>query len=152
MTRFTTIATFMAASALAGTAAVAQTAPATSGSATTTATTPAATAASYTDADINEFATAAIAVQKIQGDASVAATEKQTKMASAVSSSGLTPEKFNAIATASQSDPALMKRIQTAASAKMSATPAAPSASGTAGATGSTGTAGAAGSASATGN
>ena len=144
MTRFGTIATFMAASAFVGTTAIAQTAPAAPDTATT-ATTPSAGAASYTDADVDQFASAAIAVQKIQGDASVAATDKQTKMASAVSSSGLTPEKFNAIATASQSDPALMKRIQTAASAKMQASAGtAPSTKPSAGSV--------AGSASATGN
>lgn len=152
MTRSATLAALMAASTLAGTAAIAQNAPAATANTTASATAPTASAAAYTDADVDHFATAAIAVQKIEGDASVAATEKQKQMASAVTSSGLTPDKFNAIATASQSDPALMKRIQTAASAKMSATPAAPGASGTAGAAGSTGTTGAAGSASATGN
>lgn len=141
MTRFGTLAALMAASTLAGTAAIAQNAPAATANTTASAATPTASAASYTDADVNEFATAAIAVQKIQGDASVAATDKQKQMASAVSSSGLTPEKFNAIATASQSDPALMKRIQTAASTKMEASapspkPSAGSVAGSASATG----------------
>jgi hypothetical protein len=129
------IAALLGASALGGTAALAQTAPQTPAPASgdAPATTPGA-ATAYTDADVDEFAGAALAVQKIQQDASVADADKQTKMASAVTSSGLSPEKFNAMATASQSDPALMKRIQTAAAAKMQA-------SGTAGATGATGSA-----------
>ncbi|MGN6277588.1 MAG: DUF4168 domain-containing protein [Sphingomonas sp.] len=141
MTRFGTLAALMAASTLAGTAAIAQNAPAATANTTASAAAPTASAASYTDADVNEFATAAIAVQKIQGDASVAATDKQKQMASAVTSSGLTPEKFNAIATASQSDPALMKRIQTAASAKMEASAPSPkpSAGSVAGSASSTG-------------
>lgn len=150
MTRFGPLAALFAASALGGTAALAQsttpqttppqtTPPASTGTApTTTPTTP--TAASYTDADVDQFAGAALAVQKIQQDATVPDADKQTKMSAAVTSSGLTPEKFNAIATASQSDPALMKRIQTAAAAKMPAPSTAPT-------TGSSGAAGSAGSA-----
>jgi len=156
MTRFGTIAALLAASALGGTAALAQTGtppntppatpqtaqpapqqatpPAADSSTDTTATTTAP--GGYTDADVDKFAGAALAVQKIQQDASIADADKQTKMASAVTSSGLSPEKFNAMATASQSDPALMKRIQTAAAAKMQASGAAGT-TGTAGTTGS---------------
>ena len=163
MTRFGTIAALLAASALGGTAALAQTGmqntppatpqtpppppqqatpPAADSSTDTTATAPGAAAGSYTDADVDKFAGAALAVQKIQQDASVADADKQTKMASAVTASGLSPEKFNAMATASQSDPALMKRIQTAAATKMQASGAA-GATGAAGGTGTTGSAGA---------
>jgi hypothetical protein len=142
MIRFGKTTMVIAACTLGATAALAQTAgqttpPATGTAPSTTQTAPStgtATSASFTDSDVSNFAGAAIAVQKIQQDSSIADTDKQTKMASAVSSSGLTPDKFNAIAQASQSDPALMKRIQTAAAAKMQASPnAAPGASGSAG-------------------
>lgn len=81
------------------------------------------TNADVTDSDVDQFATAVLAVQKVQGDASIAASDKQKNMADAVKQAGMTPEKFNAIAQASQSDPALMKRIQTAAAAKMQPAP-----------------------------
>ena len=100
-----------------------QTTPPQSAMPQTTPPTTAAPASSYTDTDIDEFATAAIAVQKIQQDSAVPDADKQTQMAAAVKSSGLTADKFNAIARASQSDPALMKRIQTAAASKMQAAP-----------------------------
>ena len=146
MTRLGKFATFTAAVALGATGALAQsTAPQTPPAQTPPASgmTPGAAApsagatASFSDSDVDQFASAAIAVQSIQNDATVAAADKQTKMASAVSSSGLSPEKFNAIAKASQSDPALMKRIQTAAAAKMQASPkATPDAGGSTGPSG----------------
>jgi len=77
------------------------------------------TNADVTDSDVDQFATAVLAVQKIQKDPAVADSDKQKNMADAVKQAGLTPEKFNAIAKASQADPALMKRIQTAAASKM---------------------------------
>ena len=77
--------------------------------------------ASYTDAEIQQFAKAVLAVQKIQQDATLSATDKQSKMAAAVQSAGLTPQKFNEIASASNADPALMQRIQLAASQVQSA-------------------------------
>lgn len=91
--------------------------------------TKALTNADVSDADVDQFATAVLAVQKVQGDASIADTDKQKNMADAVKQAGMTPQKFNAIATASQSDPALMKRIQTAAAAKVQSTPGAASGS-----------------------
>lgn len=148
MTRLGKFATFTAAVALGATGALAQsTAPQTPPAQTPPASgmTPGAAApsagataqTSFSDSDVDQFASAAIAVQNIQNDSTVAAADKQTKMASAVSSSGLSPEKFNAIAKASQSDPALMKRIQTAAAAKMQASPkAAPDAGGSTGPSG----------------
>lgn len=164
MIRFATMAALLGATALGGTAALAQmapesqtmtppaqttppqtmpqqTTPPTADEPTTTAPSTAAPT-SFTDADVDKFAGAALAVQKIQQDTTVPDTDKQTKMSAAVTSSGLTPEKFNAMATASQSDPALMKRIQTAAAAKMQASPAS-GASGAAGSTDSTGADGA---------
>lgn len=71
---------------------------------------------SYSDAELEQFAKAVMAVQQIQQDTAISATDKQTKMAAAVQETGLTAEKFNEIASASNSDPALMQRIQVAAS------------------------------------
>lgn len=145
MTRFVPMTALLGATALGSTAALAQTTPPTTPPteqtappATTGTAAPAAAAASYTDSDVDQFAGAALAVQKIQQDATVPDADKQTKMSAAVTSSGLTPEKFNAIATASQSDPALMKRIQTAAAAKMPASPSKAPTTGSSGGTGST--------------
>ncbi|HVI98486.1 MAG TPA: DUF4168 domain-containing protein [Sphingomonas sp.] len=99
--------------------------PQTTAPQTTTPADPAATpqtaapAAQVSDAEVDQFATAAVEVQKIGSDTTVAEDAKQEKMAAAVQSSGLTPERFNEIAQASQSDPALQARIQTAAQSKM---------------------------------
>lgn len=102
-------------------AASAQQPPATSQGPTTTpapqapSSGPAQAGKSYSDAEIEQFAKAVLAVQKIQQDTTASATDKQTKMAAAVQAAGLTPEKFNEIASASNADPALMQRIQVAA-------------------------------------
>jgi hypothetical protein len=141
MTMIRTTAALLGATALGATAALAQTmAPGASPPPTQqqttpqqttpqTATTPTTSAtltnAQVTDSDVNQFATAVLAVQKIEGDTSVADADKQKHMAGAVKQAGLTPQKYNAIAKASQADPALMKRIQTAAAAQMQAAPAA---------------------------
>lgn len=69
----------------------------------------------YSDTEIEAFAKAVLAVQKIQQDTTASAAAKQTKMAAAVQQSGLTPTKFNEIARASNTDPVLMQRIQAAA-------------------------------------
>lgn len=76
---------------------------------------------SYSDAEVDQFAKAVLAVQNIQQDTTAAPADKQTKMAAAVQASGLTPEKFNEIAAASNADPALMQRIQLAAGKAQSA-------------------------------
>jgi hypothetical protein len=154
MIRFATMAALLGATALGGAPALAQmapesqtmtppteatppqtmpqqTTPPTADEPTTTTTPSTAAPTSFSDADVDAFASAALAVQKIQQDATVPDADKQTKMAAAVTSSGLTAEKFNAMATASQADPTLMKRIQTAAAKKQQG--------GAAGSTGSTG-------------
>ncbi|MBT2246699.1 DUF4168 domain-containing protein [Sphingobium sp. BHU LFT2] len=69
----------------------------------------------FSDAELEQYVKAALAVQQIQQDTATPDADKQTKMAAAVQSAGLTPEKFNQIATASQSDPALQQRIQAVA-------------------------------------
>lgn len=76
------------------------------------------------DAEVEQFATAAMALQKIEQDTATPATDKQTKMAAAVQQTGLTPEKFNEISAAASKDPALMQRIQAAAGKMQAASPA----------------------------
>ena len=92
---------------------------------------PAAAASSFSDADIKQFAAAAVAVTKIQSDTTIADADKQPKMLAALQASGIAPEKFNAIGQAAAADPALQQRIQAAAPAAPApsaapATPAAP--------------------------
>ena len=77
-----------------------------------TAPAPAAGASNFSDAEIKQFAAAAVEVTKIQQDSSISAAEKQPKMLAAVQSSGLPPEKFNQIGQAAAADPALQQRIQ----------------------------------------
>jgi hypothetical protein len=95
-----------------------------------TAPAPAAGASNFSDAEIKQFAAAAVEVTKIQQDSSISAAEKQPKMLAAVQSSGLPPEKFNQIGQAAAADPALQQRIQASApaapAAPQSAAPAQP--------------------------
>ncbi len=76
---------------------------------------PAAGASNFSDADIKQFAAAAVEVTKIQSDASISAADKQPKMVAALQASGIPPEKFNQIGQAAAADPALQQRIQAAA-------------------------------------
>ena len=87
---------------------------------------PASTAppAAVTDAELKQFAKAALAVDKVSKDAAVPAADKQKKMAEAVSGSGLPPARFNEIAQASQADPALQQKVQAAIVAGQQASPA----------------------------
>jgi len=125
MTKFyallTTGAALIAAPALAQDAA-----PATPAEPTTQAApaAPAATPATVTDAEVKTFAKAAIAVDKVNKDASLTGDDKNKKLAEAVTTAGIEPARFNEIATASGSDAALQKRIQDAIVAEQSATPA----------------------------
>lgn len=85
-------------------------------------TTGAGTAATtVTDAEINQFATAALAVAKVRQDATVPDAEKNTKMVEAITATGLPAQRFNEIAQAMQSDTALNKKIQDAAAAQQPA-------------------------------
>lgn len=84
-----------------------------------------ATSATITDAEIAQFATAALAVDKVTKDTTIAAADKNAKMAEAVTAAGLDPNRFNAISQAMQADPALNTRIQKAAAAQQPV-PAAP--------------------------
>lgn len=67
---------------------------------------------SVTDAELVKYVKAALAVQDIQQDSATPDGDKQARMAAAVQAAGLTPETFNRIATASQSDALLQQRIQ----------------------------------------
>lgn len=93
----------------------------------TTPATPAAPAApaTVTDAEIAQFATAALAVDKVRKDAAIPDADKNARMAAAVTAAGLDPNRFNEISQAMQADPALNKKIQAAAAAQQTATPAA---------------------------
>lgn len=93
-------------------------------------TTPAAPQANgpVTDAEVDQFATAALEVEKIRKDTATPDADKGAKMAAAATGAGLTAERFNAIGQAMQSDPLLNKRIQMAASAKLAASGGAPAA------------------------
>ncbi|PZU58942.1 MAG: hypothetical protein DI547_08740 [Sphingobium sp.] len=96
------------------TGALAQSAAPASPPAAPTAAAPAA-AGSFTDEELTKFASAATELNKIQADAGVPAADKQPKMLAAVQASGLDPARFNTIAEAAQSDPALQQKIQAAA-------------------------------------
>ncbi len=67
--------------------------------------------------DIQKFARADTKVSAIQADANVADGDKQAKMVEAVQAEGLTPQRFNAIAQAAQTNPELQQKIQQAAPA-----------------------------------
>lgn len=112
--------------------ALAQAQPAASPAPATAAPAPAAGASNFSDADIKQFAAAAVEVTKIQQDASISDADKQPKMVAALQASGIAPEKFNQIGQAAAADPALQQRIQAAAppapAAAAPAQPAAPSA------------------------
>jgi hypothetical protein len=94
---------------------------------------PAAGASAFSDAEIKQFAAAAVEVTKIQQDSSIAAADKQPKMLAALQASGMPPERFNQIGQAAAADPALQQKIQAAAPAAPAAgaapaEPAAPAA------------------------
>jgi len=73
-------------------------------------------AADVSEADIDSFAKATVALQEIQADTAIAPEQKQTAMAAAVSEAGLDPAKYNAISKATQSDAELRAKVQTAMS------------------------------------
>lgn len=112
------IALFAAYPALAQSEAAAPAAPAA----------PAAGASNFSDADIKQFAAAAVEVTKIQQDSSIPDADKQPKMVAALQASGIPPEKFNQIGQAAAADPALQQRIQAAAPAAPAPAPADPAA------------------------
>lgn len=68
-----------------------------------------------TDAEVDHYAAAALAVQRIEREAAPEDENKPQRMAAAVEQAGLTPTRFNEIAKAQQGDPALQARIHDAA-------------------------------------
>ncbi len=87
----------------------------------------AAPAATVSDAEVKSFAKAAIAADKVNKDAGIAAADKSKKLAEAVTGAGLQPARFNEIANASGADTDLQKRIQVAIQAEQGASTSAPS-------------------------
>ncbi|OSZ70090.1 hypothetical protein CAP40_04470 [Sphingomonas sp. IBVSS2] len=81
-----------------------------------------------TEAEVGQFATAALEIDKIRKDTATPEADKGAKMAAAATAAGLTAERFNAIGQAMQTDTALNKRIQAAASAKLAASGGTPAA------------------------
>lgn len=108
---------------------------------TTTTTTTTTTATAITEAEVQQFARAALDVEGIRADASIPEADKNARYVAAIQASGLKAARFNEIATAMQSDPALNQRIQTAGAALQG------SESASAGTNADTGTANAAGTA-----
>ncbi|MDT8758973.1 DUF4168 domain-containing protein [Sphingomonas psychrotolerans] len=92
-----------------------QTAPGTAAPATGTSGSGTAATASFSDTEVSQFATAALAIGKIRQDAAVPEADKNAKSVEAITASGLTATRFNEIAQAMSSDQALNKRIQDAA-------------------------------------
>jgi hypothetical protein len=92
---------------------------------------PAAPAAPVSDAEVKTFAKAAIAADKVNKDTTLAEADKARKLAEAVTTAGIQPDRFNQIATATGSDAALQKRIQDAIVAEQQANPSPPAAAAT---------------------
>jgi len=68
----------------------------------------------FTDQQIDQFAEATVKVQAIDADTSIAAGDKQTHMAAAVTEAGLDPATYNKIGQAIAIDPELRSRVQVA--------------------------------------
>lgn len=73
-----------------------------------------ADSASFTDEQINDFASAMVKIQDLAADTSIDEAEKQNQMVAIVQAEGLDPQTFNAIGSASQSDPEVRERVQVA--------------------------------------
>jgi len=85
-----------------------------------------ATAAPVSDTEVQQYATALVGINQVQQDTSVAEADKQQKMLAKVQEAGLAPQRFNEITQASQSDPTLQQRIQTAMASPAPASPPPP--------------------------
>ena len=98
--------------------ALAQTAPQTSPAPAATAAPAAPTAGTpVTDAEVTQYARAALDVDNVRKDASIPEADKNARFVAAIEASGLTAVRFNEITQAMQANPALNTRIQTAAAA-----------------------------------
>lgn len=85
------------------------------GTAGTTEANGSASAAEFTATEVKQFASAAVAIQELQQDTTLVEADKQSKMTAVIEKSGLDVPRFNQIAQASASDPALMQWVQAAA-------------------------------------
>lgn len=83
-------------------------------SATVPASPDASAQAAISDAEVQQFASAAMALEAIDQDTTIPDADKQPAMAAKVQENGLTPQRFNEIGQATQADPALMQRVQAA--------------------------------------
>jgi hypothetical protein len=68
----------------------------------------------FTDEQVDQFAAATVKVQEIDADTSIAAGDKQSEMAAAVTEAGLDPATYNKIGQAIAIDPELRSRVQVA--------------------------------------
>ena len=116
-----TIVLAIAASVALSPAAFAQAADAAPAGTAAPAAQPAAVAATYSDEEVQKYAVALLAVNKIQADASVADADKPAKYGEAVTAAGIESAKFNEISEAMRSTPDLNQRVQ-AAAAKLQTT------------------------------
>jgi len=83
----------------------------------------AAATAEVTPAEVDAFASAALKLETIAGQAELDDTQKQTAMVAAVEEAGLAPERFNEIGQAAQADPALQEQVQLAVNRQLEAAP-----------------------------
>jgi len=90
---------------------------------------PAAAAAPVSDAEVQQYASALAAINQVQQDTTVTEADKQQAMLAKVQETGLAPQRFNEITQASQSDPQLQQRIQTAMASPQPGSPPPPSGS-----------------------
>jgi hypothetical protein len=71
--------------------------------------------AEVADDEVARFALAALVIEQIAADETMAQDQQQSAMMEVVTQAGLEPQRYNQIATASQSDTQLQQRIQAAA-------------------------------------
>lgn len=74
-----------------------------------------APSAEVADGEVSKFALAALVIEQIAADKTIAKDQQQQAMAGAIQKIGLQPQRFNQIAQASQGDAQLQQRIQAAA-------------------------------------
>lgn len=98
----------------ASSAALAQPAPANEAANPAAPTADAQAAGSYTPQEIESFAMASTKAREISVDATLDEQQKQEAMLAAVQEAGLDPARFNQIAEAAQTDPAVREQIEAA--------------------------------------
>lgn len=68
----------------------------------------------FSDAEIENFAAAAVKIQELQADPAMEQQTVQEQAVAIVAESGLTPQSYNSIAQATQTDPEVAERVQLA--------------------------------------